>query len=826
MIDAINNGADFYVQKGGDPQAQFADLAHMIRQAVKMRQVQAYIAEQEQRYHDVQNANDLIQSVDPAGHFLFVNKKWQDTLGYGEHDLENLTIFDIIDDESKEYCKNVFPRVIAGENVGIIDVVFKARNGKKVFVEGMTNCKITDGKPQYTRGIFKDVTDRKIAESALRESEEKFRTLVEYTLDGILILDPMGKILFANQAAGRLIGAENYHEMFGIRNVLEFIAPESQGDAVRDFTQVAKGIDGYLSRYKVITTTDQERWAESIGKSIRFGDAPAILVSLRDITDRQRAEEELIKKNEDLHAAYEELTTTEEELRENYDELSNHERALRASEEKFRALVEHSLDGILITDFTGNILFANRSAGLVVDIEDYLAVIGKRNVMEFVAPESQAEVLRDFSKVAQGTDAYLVKYKLITEKKREIWVECIGKKITFGDSAAMLVSLRDVTERTRAEAALRESENKFATVFRSSPVALTLVSATDGTFVDINDSFIRRTGYSHEEVVGKTSEILGIFADKNEYERLISLLRDHRTINGMEVKCRIKTGEIRTCLFSSSLIVMDGKIYILSSVEDATERKRSEHALRLANRQLNLLTGITRHDILNKISIILGFIKVAEKKSSDPAVGEYLMKIKSTTTAIRSQIEFTRVYQDLGTNQPQWTGLDTVMPRTHVPATIALNADVQGIEVFADPMLEKVFFNLLDNSVRHGQRVTDIRVTSHHSGEDLVVVWEDNGIGIAAEEKERIFERGFGKNTGLGMFLVREILSLTGITIVETGEPGRGTRFEIRVPAGVYRITGTSAPSEVMFFVFITFKENKCPFYLITYPITTQAIPG
>ena len=131
VIDAINNGADFYVQKGGDPQAQFADLAHMIRQAVKMRQAQVYIAEQEQRYHDVQNANDLIQSVDPAGHFLFVNKKWQDTLGYGEHDLENLTIFDIIDDESKEYCKNVFPRVIAGENVGIIDVVFKARNGKK-----------------------------------------------------------------------------------------------------------------------------------------------------------------------------------------------------------------------------------------------------------------------------------------------------------------------------------------------------------------------------------------------------------------------------------------------------------------------------------------------------------------------------------------------------------------------------------------------------------------------------------------------------------------------------------------------------------------------
>ncbi|MGA2162347.1 MAG: PAS domain S-box protein [Methanoregula sp.] len=665
VIDAINNGADFYVQKGGDPQAQFADLAHMIRQAVKMQRVKMSLAEQEQRLHDLQNSNDMIQSVAPDGHFLFVNKKWQDTLGYDEHELKNLTIFDIIHEESQEHCKEVFPKVIAGENVGIIDVIFKTRNGKKVFAEGIANCKITDGQPLYTRGIFKDVTDRKNAENALRESEEKFRTLVEYTLDGILILDPMGKILFANQAAGRLIGAENYREMIGIKNVLEFIAPESQGDAVRDFSQVAQGIDGYLSRYKVITTTDHERWVESIGKSIRFGDAPAILVSLRDITDRQTAEDELIKKNEDLHAAYEELNATEEELRQNYDELSSHERALRASEEKFRALVEHSLDGILITDFTGKILFANRSAGLVVDIEDYLAVIGKRNVMEFVAPESQAEVLRDFSKVAQGIDAYLVHYKLITETKREIWVECIGKKIEFGNSTAMLVSLRDVTE-----------------------------------------------------------------------------------------------------------------------------RKRAEYALRLANRQLNLLTGITRHDILNKISVILGFIKIAETKSNDPVSVEYLRRIKSATTAIRSQIEFTRVYQDLGTNQPQWIGLDTIMPRSHIPATITLNADVQGIEVFADPMLEKVFFNLFDNSIRHGERVTEIRVASHHLGEDLVIVWEDNGTGIAADEKERIFERGFGKNTGFGLFIVREILSLTGITITETGEPGTGARFEIWVPEGVYRITG------------------------------------
>jgi signal transduction histidine kinase len=119
-----------------------------------------------------------------------------------------------------------------------------------------------------------------------------------------------------------------------------------------------------------------------------------------------------------------------------------------------------------------------------------------------------------------------------------------------------------------------------------------------------------------------------------------------------------------------------------------------------------------------------------------------------------------------------------------------MKTGVEGISVFADPMMEKVLFNLLDNSVRHGGRVTGISVTSRESGGDLILIWEDNGIGIPDEHKERIFERKFGKNTGLGMFLIREILSLTGITIRETGVPGKGARFEILVPKGAFKTGG------------------------------------
>src|SRR5208282_4398575 len=101
--------------------------------------------------------------------------------------------------------------------------------------------------------------------------------------------------------------------------------------------------------------------------------------------------------------------------------------------------------------------------------------------------------------------------------------------------------------------------------------------------------------------------------------------------------------------------------------------------------------------------------------------------------------------------------------------------------------LEKVFFNLLDNSIRHGNKVTEIRVSSCRSDEGLMVVWEDDGAGIPIEEKDRIFEKGYGKNTGLGLFLCREILAITGMTLRETGEPGKGARFEIMVPKGAYR---------------------------------------
>ena len=164
--------------------------------------------------------------------------------------------------------------------------------------------------------------------------------------------------------------------------------------------------------------------------------------------------------------------------------------------------------------------------------------------------------------------------------------------------------------------------------------------------------------------------------------------------------------------------------------------------------------------------------------------------------SIQSQIAFTKIYEDLGSQEPVWQELGQVLPHPDgIPEHVEFIPAVEGIRVLADAMLERVFYNLLDNTIRHGGDVSKISITTRKVPGGLVITWEDDGVGIPEYEKDRIFERGFGKNTGLGLFLVREILNLTGITIVETGEHGKGARFEITVPEGTYRCTTGTAPA-------------------------------
>ena len=192
----------------------------------------------------------------------------------------------------------------------------------------------------------------------------------------------------------------------------------------------------------------------------------------------------------------------------------------------------------------------------------------------------------------------------------------------------------------------------------------------------------------------------------------------------------------------------------------------------------------------------MGYLSVLKKEEMDPTSSGYFQKVSTAAERISAMIRFTKEYESIDVNAPAWQDchklVDTAIKQAPLGKVTVKNDLTAGTEVLADPLIIRVFYNLMDNAVRYGGKITTIRFSTLESGEDHLIVCEDDGDGVIAGEKEKIFERGFGKNTGLGLALSREILSITGITITETGETGKGARFVMTVPKGAWRITGNA----------------------------------
>ena len=209
----------------------------------------------------------------------------------------------------------------------------------------------------------------------------------------------------------------------------------------------------------------------------------------------------------------------------------------------------------------------------------------------------------------------------------------------------------------------------------------------------------------------------------------------------------------------------------------------------------SLLSSITRHDINNQLLVLNGFLSLLHKKIPEPALDDYFTRITRSSDRISAMIKFTKEYEEIGVHTPICQDIRTLVEKASNQAPLGQvmvkNGLPPGTEVFADPLILRVFYNMMDNAARYGGKITTIWFTVRESSDSLILVCEDDGEGIPVDEKEKIFGQGFGKNTGMGLFLVREILSITGITITETGEPGKGARFEMTVPKGAWRMAGT-----------------------------------
>ncbi len=198
------------------------------------------------------------------------------------------------------------------------------------------------------------------------------------------------------------------------------------------------------------------------------------------------------------------------------------------------------------------------------------------------------------------------------------------------------------------------------------------------------------------------------------------------------------------------------------------------------------MKDVSRHIIRNKITGLIGCVDMACDSRSSAESLTLTQDIKELIRDIQKQIDFTQKYEEVGVNQPEWQKLREVMTRIDKTG-LTFDFDIPDVEIYADPLLGEIFGYLEDNSLRHGVKVTTISLRSTECSDGLVLIYEDNGVGIPTEQKEIIFDKSSARPSGVGLFLVREILTITGITIVENGIPVKGARFEITVPHGGYR---------------------------------------
>lgn len=225
--------------------------------------------------------------------------------------------------------------------------------------------------------------------------------------------------------------------------------------------------------------------------------------------------------------------------------------------------------------------------------------------------------------------------------------------------------------------------------------------------------------------------------------------------------------------------------------KELDERKKTEEALALARKKMTVLNAISIQDMETAVFSLSAYLQMAGAASSENR-SAYTEKMGQVLQAMSESLKFARSFQALGLSPPSWQNVEQsfLLGISHMNLPqLERTLEVDGLEIYADPMLENVFFALAENIVEHAETATAYFLTSRESDEGLVLLFEDNGPGIPANLKEKIFDQEYGRRKGFGLYLSREILSLTGITIHETGEPGKGARFEIVVPKGAYRFT-------------------------------------
>jgi PAS domain S-box-containing protein len=727
---------------------------------------------------DIFPASIAVHDLD--GHFLFANQKIMDIHGYTEEEFSGLTVADLDAPEGSElYSQRL--RYLADQGDISFEIEHLLKDGTKIPMIVNSRMARWEGTP-VIMSVAIDIRERRQAEAALAESEVKYRMVVENAYEGIAVVQE-NVFVFANS---RLLDIFGYTEReFLGRNYNDFLTTEDHDEADAEYQRKLRGSDySYLSLFRIITKAGEIRWMEVSGVQILWEGKPALIIFVRDVTERKMIEQALIQ-----------------------------------SEAKYRDLIENAIDLIFTVDLEGNFLEVNESLLKQTGYskQDIIAA----GFREFVHPEDMEIALAAYEKGRKGQPH---EFEMRSRKKDGTyeWYSFVIRPIPDinGNPEYVHCIARNITDRKAAEEALLESEMKFRGMFETSRDFM-FISAKDGTVLDYNASAKDFFGYSDEEI--RKTNINDIYADPDERSRVLERIIREGFVENYEIDLKKKDGTIIGSLVTSTVRRdrQGNVIGFQGSARDITKLKRIERQLLQAEKLSGLGTMISgvAHEINNPLTAIMGN-------------AELMLMNDSTTPNDRKSLE---VILHESERAARIVGGLLTFAREHTPERRMINVNdvimealrlreyslrVSNIRTeqflsddlpatFADPyQLQQVFSNIINNArdalMDVGGGTLTIRTI--RNGSKLFIEFQDDGPGVTGENIQKIFDPFFttkdiGKGTGLGLSIAYGIIEEHNGRIEIESQPGAGAKFTVQLPivgrAESAEIGAPSAPKTV-----------------------------
>ncbi|TFG14273.1 MAG: PAS domain S-box protein [Promethearchaeota archaeon] len=656
------------------------------------------------------------------------------------------------------------------------ELVAKRKDGTSFNVQLSANLVIDDNdNPICMMASFVDISERLKIENALKESQSNLETLFNSLYDFIFVLDLEGRIINVNQTVIKRIG---YSEQeIQKMHVIEIHPPNRRDEAAKIVTEMIAGKRDSCNLPIMTKKGDLIPVDTKISRGY-WGNQEVLFGISRDINEQLKAEDKI-----------------------------------RESEEKFRTIAEQGLMGVVILqDNVVKYINQQHAAFLGYTAEEILNW-EPGEWWKTIHPDDKQLVLEQVKRKEDETETGVRHYAArgINKKGQIFWLEVWFKTIKYQNRNAFLTTYIDITEKKNSEEKLRESEEKYRSIFENSPFSIMILDP-EGYIRDFNPAFEDLSGYSKKELIGKNYFEHPLVPKKY----LPTLLKNRdkllkrQSLPLMEMQIKKKNKRLRWIHFVSSIINLDNNMFIQLIGHDITDRKKAQEDLIDAYERTNFYKDLFAHDMKNILHSISSSIELYSSLKDDPEkrkeLNELLKIIEEQTNRGISLISNVDKLSEIEESKGSIKEIE-VLPILNEAIEFVKNSfqnreinikldikDKKKYFVNANALLLDVFENLLINSVKHNDNPNveiEIKISEEKKRRKNYVKLEfiDNGIGIPDTRKEIIFQRSSERSItgmGLGLSLVKFIIdSYEGDILVKNrirGDYTRGSNFIIFIP--------------------------------------------